>query len=108
MLWLQIIHGSSVCIPWMIVWYVRDVRLLLMAVFWNFLIVTQWVILGKCIISPIENNGSRYLALYEYLAGKLGIHPRDFSKGALLVMTVAPCFVMGSRIAAYLENPPLL
>ena len=104
MLWLQIIHGLGAFLPWLIVIYVRNPRILLLAIMWNFLLVVQWVILGKCVISPIENNGSRYSAMHEALAAYIGIPVRDFTKGFILIMSVAPTCAIAALLFYYLDE----
>jgi len=102
MLWLQSLHFFGTFLPWLIVLFVRNPRILLFAIMWNFAITVQWVILGKCILAPIENNGSRYPAFYEWLASYFDIPIREFSKGYMLIMSTAPTFVMAALLSTSL------
>ena len=103
MLWLQVLHGLGSFLPWLIVIYVWNPRILLLAIMWNFLLVVQWIMVGKCILSPIENNGSRYSAMHEALAIWSGIPIREFTKGFILIMSVAPTCAIASRLFSFLK-----
>ena len=94
MKWLQSLHGMVTIIPWLVVAFIRDPRLLLLSIMVEFFIVIQWVILGGCILNPIENNGSKHSALHEWAAGQLGIGVREFNRGSILVTCVAPTCAM--------------
>ena len=75
---------------------------------WNFAVTVQWLVLGTCILSPIENNGSRYPAFYEWLASYFGLPIREFSKGFTLIMSTAPTFAMAALLSASLGRRPRL
>jgi hypothetical protein len=60
----------------------------------DFFIAIQWVLLGNCILNPIENNGSRYSAFHEWAAKQMGIGVREFNKGSILITNVAPTCAM--------------
>jgi hypothetical protein len=94
MRWLQILHTTIVIIPWLVVAIIRDPRLLLLSIMIEFFIVIQWVLLGGCILNPIENNGSKYSAFHEWASKQLGIGVREFNKGSILITNVAPTCAM--------------
>lgn len=71
---------------------------------WDFLLVVQWLILGTCILSPIENNGSRYSAMHEALAAYMGLPIRDFIRGFILVIHIAPTCAMAALLFNYLDG----
>lgn len=94
MRWLQILHGTVTIIPWLVVFFIRDPSLLLLSIMIEFFIAIQWVLLGNCILNPIENNGSKYSVFHEWAANQLGIGVRDFNKGSILITNVAPTCAM--------------
>ena len=96
MLW--IIHGLLSTLSWLIVIFVRNPRILLIAILWNFLLAAQWLVIGTCIINPIENHGSRYSIMHEWMASEIGIPVCDFTKGFILIMSVSPTCIMAGRV----------
>jgi hypothetical protein len=94
MLWFQRLHASTALLPWLVVAFIRDPRILLLCIMIEFFIVIQWVILGGCILNPIENSGSRYSAFHVWASELLGIGVREFNKGTILITNVAPTCAM--------------
>jgi hypothetical protein len=104
MKWFQRLHGIITIIPWLVVFFIRDPSLLLLSIMIEFFIVIQWVLLGGCILNPIENNGSKYSALHEWFANQLGIDIRDFNKGSILITNVAPTCAMAGILFGLLAR----
>jgi hypothetical protein len=89
-------------LPWIFAIWINDVRALLFSLVWQIVLMAQWLLLGKCILSPIENNGSRHPAVLEGAANMMGIPIKDFNAGWLLINTVSPAFYMAARLSRVL------
>jgi hypothetical protein len=104
MLWFQRLHALTGLLPWLVVAIVREPRVLLLCIMVEFFIAIQWIILGGCILNPIENSGSRYSAFHEWAATQLGIGVRDFNKGSILITNVAPTCAMAGILFGLLDR----
>jgi len=100
---MLILHSAGMFIPWLIVIFVRNPRILLLAIIVNFLIVVQHNVLGRCILTQYETNG-QYPVFNEWLAKQMGLEIRDFNKGWTLVMNAAPTVAMGSLLFGILSK----
>jgi hypothetical protein len=104
MLWLKLIHGIIGLLPITLAIVSRNnIPIMLTCIACVLLIITQWIILGYCILSPIENKGSKIPASFEFLAKKWGMNPHDFGKGAIIILFIAPCFYQLSQISRILR-----
>lgn len=99
---LQIFHVGITLLPWIIALFVRSPAILLAAIAIQTLVILQWVVVGHCILNPIENNGSTHSAATEKLAAWLKIPVEEFNKISALVSTAAPSFLQMSRLAGSL------
>jgi len=100
---LALIHSIFMFVPWLIVIFIRNPRILLLAIIVNFLIVVQHNVLGRCILTQYETNG-QYPIFNEWLAKQMGLEIRDFNKGWTLVMNAAPTVAMGSLLFGILSK----
>jgi hypothetical protein len=104
MVWLKLIHVGIGFLPSIVAIVARNnIPVMLASIACVLLIITQWIVLGHCILSPLENNGSKFPASFEFMAKKWGLHPRDFGKGAIIMLFIAPCFYQLSQIARILR-----
>lgn len=104
MIWLKLLHVVIAFLPMIVAIVARNnIPIMLANLGCVLLAITQWLVLGHCILSPIENNGSRFPASFEVMAKYGGIHPRDFGKGAIILLFIAPCFFQLSQIARILH-----
>lgn len=99
---LLIFHIVITGIPWIVALFVSDPTLLLLFIAIELLVILQWVVVGYCILSPFENNGSTNSAACDYLAELLQIPVDAINKGIVAVNCAAPCFLTLSRIAGAL------
>lgn len=96
---LQVFHIGITLLPWIIGIFVRNPLILLIALAAQVLVMTQWIVLGHCILSPIENNGSKNSITVEQIAAWLKLPVEEFNKGFTLINATAPSFLQFSRIA---------
>lgn len=64
---LQVFHILLALLPWLIALFVRSPAILLAAVAIQTLVMIQWIVIGHCILNPIENNGSKHSHAMELL-----------------------------------------
>jgi hypothetical protein len=98
-----VLHGLGMFLPWLIVIFVRNPRILLLAIIANYLITVQHNVLGRCVLTQFETTG-RYPVIYTFLSSQLGIHIRDFAKGWTLIMNAAPTLAMGGILFGLLSK----
>jgi hypothetical protein len=99
---LLIFHIVITGLPWIVALFFSDPTLLLLFIAIELLVILQWVVVGYCILSPLENNGSTNSAACDYLADLLQIPVDAINKGIVAVNCAAPCFLTLSRIAGAL------
>jgi hypothetical protein len=99
---LVVFHNIIAIVPWIVALFVSDPTLLLLFIAIELLVMVQWVVLGYCVLSPLENNGSTNSAACDYLAELLQIPVDAINKGIVVVNCAAPCFLTLSRIAGAL------
>lgn len=99
---VQIIHIGITAIPWIIALFVRNPIVLMLCLAAQLLVMTQWLVLGHCILNPLENNGSTTSITIERVAGWMKIPVEAFEKGFVLINAAAPSFLKLSRLAAAL------
>lgn len=96
---MQAFHILLALSPWLIALFVRSPTILLAAIAIQMLVIIQWVVIGHCILNPIENNGSKNSHAAESLAEWLQLPMEEFNKGIALIHTAAPSFLQFSRLA---------
>ena len=100
---LVLLHSIGMFLPWLIVLFVRNPRILLLAILANYLVTVQHNVLGRCILTQFETTG-RYPVFHEWLAQLLGLEIRDFTKGWTLIMNAAPTMAMGGLLCGLLTK----
>ncbi len=99
---LQAFHIALTALPWLIGLFVRSPAILLITIAIQTLIILQWVLVGHCVLNPLENNGSKHSLTTESLAAWIGLPVAEFEKGIALIHTAAPSFLQFSRLAGAL------
>lgn len=100
---LVVLHSIGMFIPWFIVIFVRNPRILLLAILANYLVKIQHSILGHCVLTQFETT-DRYPVFHTWLAKQMGLDVRDFIKGWTLIMSAAPTMAMGGLLCGILEK----
>ena len=97
--WAHIILALS---PWLLVWWIRDPYWSLICICITILIMTQWLVLGDCILHTVENNdGSPDSEFMTYLSSLLQIPLESIKNGYILTNAVSPMFAHFSRMCRY-------
>jgi hypothetical protein len=99
---LQVFHIALALLPWMIALFVRSPTILLAAIAVQTLVMIQWVVIGYCILNPIENNGSKNSHITESISEWIQLPIEEVNKGIALIQTAAPSFLQFSRLARLL------
>jgi hypothetical protein len=64
------------------------------------LAMAQWLILGRCILNEIENEGASTESVFiTDISEWMQIHVKEFKDGFVLINRIAPSFLQMSRIA---------
>ena len=101
--WLKIFHIGLLTLPWLIGIMCRRAWILLLCLAINFVVLTQWLILGRCILNEVENNGaSKESSMMIDVAEYFNIPLQEFKDGYVLINSLAPSFLQMSRIAGAL------
>ena len=100
MLWLHVLHVGITALPWIIGIWCRKVWILLACIAIQMLVMAQWLILGRCILNEIENEGltSESLLMIQF-SEWMQIPLKEFKDGFILINSIAPSFLQISRIA---------
>jgi hypothetical protein len=99
---LHVIHVIIAALPWIIALFVRSPAILLAAIAIQTLVILQWVVVGHCLLNPLENNGSIHSIATEKLATWMKIPFEEFNKISVMVSTASPSFLQLSRLAGSL------
>jgi hypothetical protein len=100
---MLILHSLSMFLPWIIVIFVRNPRILLLAILANYLIIVQHNILRRCILTQFETTG-KYPVFHEWMAKQMGLETPEFAKGWTLINNAAPTMAMGGILCGLLEK----
>jgi hypothetical protein len=99
---LKWIHGIASAAPWLLVWWIREPYWILICICITILLMTQWLVLGRCILNAIENNdGSTESEMMVYLSSLLQIPLESIKNGYILTNFVSPMFAHFSRLCRY-------
>lgn len=101
MLWLKVLHLGITALPWILGIWCRKAWVLLLCIALQMLAMAQWLILGRCILNEIENEGaSTESMLIIDISEWMQIPVKEFKDGFVLINSIAPSFLQMSRIAA--------
>jgi len=63
-------------------------------------VLAQWLILGRCVLNEIENEGSSSESIHLIQFSEwMQIPLKEFKDGFILINSIAPSFLQISRIA---------
>jgi len=100
MLWLKVLHLGITALPWAIGIWCRKVWILLACIAIQLVVLAQWLILGRCVLNEIENEGSSSESIYIIQFSEwMQIPLKEFKDGFILINSIAPSFLQISRIA---------
>ena len=99
---LQAFHIGITMLPWIVALFVRSPAILLLAIAIQTVVILQWVLVGHCVLNPLENNGAKHSLTTESLAAWIGLPIEEFERGVALIHTAAPSFLQFSRLAGAL------
>jgi hypothetical protein len=97
-----ILHIGITLVPWVVAIFFRHPAVLLLCITAEILAMVQWLVIGYCLMNPLENGGSKEPLLIQSVADWLRIPLENFQQGLVLVNAAAPSFLKLSRIAGYL------
>jgi len=87
---------------WLLVWWIRDPYWILICICLTILIMTQWLVLGRCILHTIENDdGSSDSEFMTYLSSLLQIPLESIKNGYILTNVVSQMFAQFSLLCRY-------
>jgi hypothetical protein len=93
---------------WFVALYLRSPYLIILTLAWNILLMTQWLVLGGCVLTSIETPGEKESAIIQWWA-KISQTPiHAVKKAVTLINTTSPMLFQLSRLAGYLEHAALL
>jgi hypothetical protein len=99
---LQIVHIGITALPWIIAIFVRHPGVLLLCLAAQVLVMVQWLVVGHCLLTPLETDGATESPLMERFSDWIQVPLENFKKGFVLVNAAAPSFLKLSKVAAYL------
>jgi hypothetical protein len=100
---LQFLHIGLTALPWGFAIWCRRAWVLLICIAVNMVVMTQWLILGNCVINRFEGDGTTTeSAVMIDIAKYWQIPFQEFKDGFILINALAPSFLQISRIAGAL------
>ena len=101
--WLKRLHICLAASPWIAAIYFRQAWIIILCLAVHVIVITQWAILGNCILNRIENEGASDDADWMiYFASVFQIPIEELKHGMILVNGLAPNFLHLSRLAGAL------
>jgi len=101
--WLKYAHVGVTALPWVIGLWCRKAWVLMICLAIQILVLTQWLLLGRCVLNEIENGGESIESEpMVRVAEWFGIPFQEFKDGFVLINSLAPSFLHMSRIAGAL------
>ena len=96
-------HIGITALPWIFAIWCRKAWVLLICLAVNLLVMTQWLILGRCVLNEIENEGrTKESTIMMDIAEHWQIPFLEFKDGFILITSLAPSFLQMSLIAGEL------
>ena len=101
--WLKLFPICLGASPWIAAIYFRQTWIIILCLAVHVIVITQWAILGHCILNSIENGGASNESEWTiYIASAFEIPIEEFKHGMILVNGLAPNFLHLSRLAGAL------
>jgi hypothetical protein len=101
--WLQTAHLALTAIPWILALWVRQAWVILICIAIQILLLAQWLVVGHCVLNPLENDGSTESFMMIRASEWFGVPLEEFKRGFVLINSVAPSFFQMGRLAGALH-----
>ena len=101
---IKILHIGITALPWIIALWFRKAWVILICLAIQIVVMTQWIVLGRCFLNSIENGGtSAESETMMNVAEWFQIPFDEFKHGFVLINSLAPSFLQMSRLAGALK-----
>ncbi len=101
---IKILHIGITALPWIIAIWFRKAWIILLCLAIEIVVMTQWVVLGRCFLYKIESGGaSSESETMMQVAEWFQIPYDEFKNGFVLINSLAPSFLQMSRLAGALN-----
>jgi hypothetical protein len=96
---LLIVHCLVILIPWFVVWWFREPWIILLCLGISVLVMTQWLVLGECVLHRFENeDGDRESAVLRWMSERIDMPLDKIKHSFVLTNMVSPMMAQIARL----------
>ena len=99
---LLCLHAMSVSFAWISALYFKSPAIVILCLSFNIILMTQWLVLGGCVLTQIETPGTDESFITKWMADVSQTPIEAVKQAWTLINTASPTFFQLSRLAGAL------